>query len=151
MVESYAHHHGWFCQREDDSALVLQCQKEHGIYGLYLLWRAECHTLQFSCVPDIKVPMRAQDAIERLICLLNNHLWMGHMGIDRDSGVISYRHTALFSLQDMDGSHHHAEKMIESALAHCERFYPSLQMVIWGGLDPRKALESALLDVQGQA
>jgi len=43
------------------------------------------------------------------------------------------------------------EDLIDAALVECERFYPALQMVVWGGRSIADALTVARMDTIGRA
>jgi hypothetical protein len=43
------------------------------------------------------------------------------------------------------------EDLVDTALQECERFYPALQLVLWGGRTPSEALTVALMDTVGEA
>ena len=43
------------------------------------------------------------------------------------------------------------EALIRIAIETCERYYPSLQFVVWAGKSAEEALESSLLDTMGEA
>ncbi len=38
-----------------------------------------------------------------------------------------------------------------AAVGECERFYPALQMVIWGGRSVEEAVQAALMETLGEA
>ena len=150
-LEYYASEQGWSYRREEHHELILQCQKRHCFYGLYFHWLFEKQTLQFSCIPDMKVPKQAQLRVQQLLSHMNNYLWIGYMGIDEDSGIVSYRHTAFLSAKESPFQNRHVEEVIQTALQQCERFYPALQMVIWGGYPVQEALTTIVLETKGQA
>src|SRR3546814_3142863 len=43
------------------------------------------------------------------------------------------------------------EDLVEATLVECDRIYPALQMVVWGGTPVREALETAMLETVGEA
>ena len=43
------------------------------------------------------------------------------------------------------------EALIHIAIETCERYFPSLQFVIWAGKSAEEALEASLLDTMGEA
>ncbi|MBC6444304.1 MAG: YbjN domain-containing protein [Alphaproteobacteria bacterium GM202ARS2] len=153
-LEGYASEQGWNYRRDDRHELIMQCQKRYCFYGLYFCWLADKHILQFSCIPDLKIPAQARTTVASLLNHMNNYLSIGYMGMDGTSGLLSYRYTSLLSQHDPAGSSydmHPFGELIETALFQCERFYPVLQMVIWGGLQPKEAMTALLLEPQGHA
>ena len=43
------------------------------------------------------------------------------------------------------------EDLVDAAVGECERFYPALQMVVWGGRSVDEALSAALMETVGEA
>jgi hypothetical protein len=43
------------------------------------------------------------------------------------------------------------DTMIHAALMSAERFYPAVQLVVWGGKAPRDALQVAIAEAYGRA
>ena len=152
-LEGYASEQGWNYRRDDKHELIMQCQKPYCFYGLYFCWHSEKQSLQFSCIPDIKVPVQAHTSVASLLNHINNYLSVGYMGMDSASGLLSYRYTSLLARESAGAVYdlHPFEELIETALFQCERVYPVLQMVIWGGLSPKKAVAALLLEPQGHA
>ncbi|MDB5681183.1 MAG: hypothetical protein JWO16_988, partial [Sphingomonas bacterium] len=68
------------------------------------------------------------------------------------TGIELKRHAA--KIDGTDGgtlSHERAELLIESAIDECERFYPVIQFVLWGGKSPKEALAASMTETQGEA
>jgi hypothetical protein len=67
-----------------------------------------------------------------------------------EEGAVMYRHT--IPLRGVSGaSVEQLEDLVEAALMECDRIYPALQMVVWGGSPVREALDAALLETVGEA
>jgi hypothetical protein len=61
-----------------------------------------------------------------------------------------YRHTV--PLRGAAGvSVEQFEDLIDAAVVECERFYPALQLVVWGGRTIADALVMARMDTVGRA
>jgi hypothetical protein len=43
------------------------------------------------------------------------------------------------------------EAMIKMAIDNAQRYYPAVQLVIWGGQSAEEAMASALIETQGEA
>ena len=41
--------------------------------------------------------------------------------------------------------------LVEVALKECERFYPAIQFVLWGGKGPSEAVAAAMFETEGEA
>jgi hypothetical protein len=61
-----------------------------------------------------------------------------------------FRHT--IPLRGMPGaSIEQLEDVVDTALTECERFYPALQLVVWGGRSVSEAIAAAHMDTIGEA
>jgi hypothetical protein len=61
-----------------------------------------------------------------------------------------YRHT--IPLRGAPGlSAEQLEDVVDVALVECERFYPALQLIVWGGRSVADALTVARMDTVGEA
>jgi hypothetical protein len=61
-----------------------------------------------------------------------------------------YRHA--FPLRGVDNLvPQQVEDLLDNAITACEKFYPAFQYVIWGGKDPKQAIEASILEPIGEA
>ncbi len=52
---------------------------------------------------------------------------------------------------DQIASPEQIDTMIHAALMSAERFYPAVQLAIWGGKDPATAMQVAIAEAYGRA
>jgi hypothetical protein len=117
---------------------------------MYSVWQADVSSMFFSCHFDMKVPETRRQEICDLLAHANERLWLGHFDLMAEEGAIMYRHT--IPLRGLSGaSVEQLEDLVEAALMECDRIYPALQMVVWGGMPVREALDTALLETVGEA
>ena len=77
-------------------------------------------------------------------------LWLGHFGLTQESATPLFRHT--IPLRGAPGvSVEQLEDLVDVALNECERFYPALQLVVWGGRSVGDAIAAAHMDTVGEA
>ena len=96
MIENYYAAHGWDHQRHDDE-VVATVKGSWTQYELRALWREEDSVLQFLAFPDIRVTDDdRRGAIYEAIGLINEQLWIGHFELWSSSGIVLYRHAAMF-------------------------------------------------------
>ena len=119
-------------------------------YYLLFIWRVDVGAICFSCHFDQKIPAKSWPEIYQLIGRNNEALWLGHFDLTSDEGLVLYRHTVL--LRGLRGaSVEQLEDLVDAAVNECERFYPALQMVVWGGRSVDEALSAALMETVGEA
>jgi hypothetical protein len=152
LAEELAGVNDWQLERQSDDELTLFIGGQYTDFQFRLMWREDYKTLQFACLFDLKVPKGRALEIYKTIGLLNERLWIGHFEYWEDEGILSFRHASLAN-DPMLGhfGEEHLAAMVETAISECERFYPVLQFVMWGGQSPEDAIEAAMLDCAGSA
>lgn len=150
LVEQLVASNDWAFDRRSEAELAVEAQGKWSDYGLYFCWSEEIGVLHFSAAFEMKVPGKTSGRIYELLAKANERLWVGHFGLDEETGMPVYRHAAL--LRGGQGITPEAmEDMIDIAICECERFFPAFQFVLWGGKSPDEALESAMLECVGEA
>ena len=141
---------GWDFEVLADDELTGEIQGSWTKYQLRAIWRREDKVLQFLCLPEIRVGKESRASAYELLSLINEQVWLGHFDIWSNGDVLLYRHGVLLGDEGML-SIAQAQSLVETAIDECDRFYPAFQFVLWGDKDPRDALESAMVDAQGEA
>ena len=89
-------------------------------------------------------------ALNSLLALVNEKMWLGHFDLWSEDGLPMYRHS--LPLRGAGGAaSSQVEDLVTVALEECERFYPAFQFVIWGGKSPEESLAAALIETLGEA
>lgn len=142
--------HGWAYEQVSDEEISGEVPGSWTTYQLRGVWREEDHVLQLLCLPDIRVPDPKRRQAEELVALINEQVWLGHFEVWSNGGVLLYRHAIMLDEEGVLGLAM-AQLAVESAVAECDRFYPAIQFVLWGGKAPKEALDAALIDAAGEA
>lgn len=150
IVEEIVAANDWAFDRPGPEEMLVEVSGRWCNYRMFFFWQDEVSALQFSCQYDIKVPEGRLAAVYELMAIMNERLWLGHIDIDSSEHVPMFRHTTL--LRGAQGaSVEQVEDLMDIALTECERFYPALQFVVWGGKDPLEAVTAAILDTVAEA
>lgn len=150
LLEELVLANDWHFDRTSDSELAIQVRGRWADYNLWTMWNEELRSLYFACHFDSRVPDAKKARVHELLALFNETLWMGHFDITREDGGILFRHTV--PLRGTRGaSVEQLEDLVDSAVSECERFYPALQLVVWGGAESADAMAVALMDTAGEA
>ncbi len=140
----------WCFSRHSESEVMLEVSGRWCGYHMYFLWQYDMGALFFSCQLDLRVPEIKRPAAYELLAAVNENLWIGHFDLVTEAAAPVYRHTV--PLRGAVGvSVEQFEDLIDAALVECERFYPALQLVVWGGRTIAEALVVARMDTVGQA
>jgi hypothetical protein len=99
---------------------------------------------------ELKVPEKRREEMVRLVVLINAQLVHGHFDFWEKQGTLIFRHTLLLA-GAAEANDAQCEGLIRLAVDTCQRYYPAVQFVIWAGHGAEQALDSALLETQGEA
>ena len=150
LLEELVRANDWTFERPTETELMVEVEGRWCGYYLLFIWRTDIGAVSFSCHFDQKVPAHSWPDINQLIGRVNEALWLGHFDLTSDEGLVIYRHTVL--LRGLRGaSVEQLEDLVDAAVGECERFYPALQMVVWGGRSVDEALSAALMETVGEA
>ncbi len=150
VLEELVGANDWSFTRYGDCELMLEvCGRWTG-YQMYFLWQHDMGALFFSCQLDLRVPAAKRPEVNELLVTVNEDLWIGHFDLVSDGASPMYRHT--MPLRGAAGvSVEQLEDLIDAAVVECERFYPALHLVVWGGRTIADALVVARMDTVGRA
>lgn len=140
----------WSYDRTGESEIAAEVEGRWCTYRLFAMWRQDLECLMVSALIDIKIPLDKIDHIETLLCALNVRMMIGHFEISPEEALPAFRYS--LTLRGNPGATlEQMEEILSAAVTECDRFYPALQFVIWGGKNPEEALMAAMLDTEGEA
>lgn len=150
LLEELVSANNWPFDRSSDSELMVEISGHWCDYHLCIVWQEHLAAILFSCHYDQKVPAKLRPAVLELLAAVNETLWLGHFEITSDEGMPLFRHTV--PLRGVGrASAELLEDVVDTALIESERFYPALQMVVWGGSPVTEALQATLMETVGEA
>lgn len=149
-VERLAESRRWPMDRTSDDEVVMSISGGWCKLELSLYWRDDLEALQFACTYDLKVPDNRCNEVQRLIGLVNARLLHGHFDFWSKDGSVNFRHSLILA-GGAEANDAQCDALIRAGVDACERYYPALQFVIWAGQSAEAALDSALLETQGEA
>lgn len=149
-IEEFVDANEWPVERSTDEEMTVGVSGKWCDFHLWISWRAEINALHFACVYDMKLPDERQKALHPLLVLANERMSIGHFDLWRDEGLLLFRHTLLLGTEgEIDGGQ--IEALFDIAFSECERFYPAIQYVLWGGKSAEDAAEAAMMECVGEA
>ena len=150
VVEQLVDANDWTFSRHNDCELMFEVAGHWSGYQMYFLWQHDMGALFFSCQLELRVPETKRSQVFELLATVNENLWIGHFDLVSEGAAPVYRHTV--PLRGSAGaSAEQLEDLIDAAVIECERFYPALQLVVWGGRSIADALTVARMDTIGRA
>ena len=140
----------WVFDRPDDGELIAEVSGMMCTYRIWFTWQEDSGGLAFSCAFESKLPKQAVIRVHSLLALVNEKLWLGHFDINSDDLTVTFRHSLL--LRDGAGTTaEHLQELLDCAIEECDRFYPALQALVWGGRSPAQALEISMFETVAEA
>jgi hypothetical protein len=150
VLEELVGANDWNFSRHSDSELMLEVSGQWSGYQMYFLWQHDMSALFFSCQLELRVPATKRTEVFELLATVNENLWIGHFDLVSEGAAPVFRHTV--PLRGAAGaSAEQLEDLIDAAVVECERFYPALQLVVWGGRSIADAMTVARMDTVGRA
>ena len=119
-------------------------------YQLWFAYRADLDVLHFASGFDLCIPEPRRRAVDGLVSLINESLWIGHFDLWAEEGRPTWRHALL--LRGTPGVEDpQIVDLVTLGVGECERFYPAFRQVVESGVEPKDALAAALMEPRGSA
>lgn len=150
LLEEFFDQYEWNYERTSEHEIMAEAEGRWCNYHFFSLWRQDLECLIFSAIIDIKISPDKRDSISLLLSLLNPKVWLGHFEVVPADDVPTFRYNLV--LRGNPGvTMEQIEEIVTSAVMECDRLYPALQFVLWGGKSPEEAIIAAMLDTCGEA
>jgi hypothetical protein len=85
-----------------------------------------------------------------LLNLINDQCWAGSFTYWGEHKLCVYRYGLICSADQM-ASPDQIDTMINAAVGSAERYYPAMQLHLWGGQSPADAMQVAIAEAYGRA
>lgn len=140
----------WVFDRPADGELIAEVNGVWCNYRMWFTWQEDCGGLTLTCAIDGKLPKASMQRVHSLLAFINEKIWLGHFSLSSADNSVCFRHSMLLR----DGAHTNTEQLqdlLDIAISECDRFYPAIQAVVWGGKSPSEAIEIALFETVAEA
>jgi hypothetical protein len=85
-----------------------------------------------------------------LLNLINDQCWAGSFTYWEEEKLMVYRY-GLVLAGGQDAGPDQVDTMIGAAVTAAERYYPAMQLLIWGDCTPKDAIQVAIAEAYGRA
>ena len=150
IVEHLAAHHDWDFDRIADDQIAMAVEGQWRTYSITLAWSGYDETLRMVCTFEMDPGEQQKDGLFELINLINDQCWAGAFTYWEEQKLMVYRYGLVCAGGHVAGPDQ-IDTMIGAAVMSAERYYPALQMLIWGGKSPAAALDVAIAEAYGRA
>ena len=150
IVETVAEHHEWAFDRISDEQIAMEVEAQWRTYQVTLAWSAFYETLRLICTFDMEPPADKLPALYGLLNEVNDRCWAGAFTYWAEQQMMVYRYGLVLSGGHV-ASAEQIDTMISAAIMSAERYYPAVQLVVWGDRTPQQALQVAIAEAYGHA
>ncbi len=150
VVEHLAQNHQWDFDRITDDQIAMSVEGQWRTYSLTLAWSDPEETLRMVCSFEMDPPAARLQGLYELINQMNDQCWTGAFTYWPDHKLMLYRYGMLLTGGQMAGPEQ-IDTLLNMAVANCERFYPAIQLNVWGERTPKDAMQVAIAEAYGRA
>lgn len=150
IVEHLASHHDWDFDRIADDQIAMAVEGQWRTYSLTLAWSDYEETLRMVCSFEMDPPQDKLSDLYELINKMNDQCWTGSFTYWPDHKLMLYRYGLLLS-GGQTVMPQQIDQLMKMAVANCERYYPAIQLNVWGGRSATDAMQVAIAEAFGRA
>lgn len=150
IVEHIAEHHDWDFDRMGDDQIAMAVEGQWRTYSLTLAWSGYDETLRMVCTFEMEPPPDKLPALYELMNAVNDECWAGAFTYWAEPKLMVYRYGLVLAGGQI-ASAEQIDTMINAAVLSAERYYPAMQLLIWGDSTPEQAMQAAIAEAYGRA
>lgn len=150
IVEHLATFNEWDFDRIADDQIAMAVEGQWRTYSITLAWSGYDETLRMVCTFEMEPPEEKLSGLYGLLNLVNDQCWAGSFTYWAEQKLMVYRYGLVLSGGQM-ASAEQIDTIIGAAVMSAERYYPALQMLVWGDRTPEEALKVAIAEAYGRA
>ena len=150
IVETLAEQYKWDFDRFADDQIAMAVEGQWRSYSVTLAWSNFDETLKMICTFEMEPPVTQLPGLYELLNLVNDQCWAGAFNFWTEQGLMVYRYGLVLS-GGQYASTEQIDTLITNAVSSSERYYPAVQLVVYGNKSPKSALQVAIAEAYGRA
>lgn len=150
IVEHLAEHHEWDFDRIGDDQIAMAVEGQWRTYSITLAWSGYDETLRMVCTFEMEPPAEKLPALFELINAMNDQCWAGAFTYWDTHKLMVFRYGLVLSGGQV-ATADQIDTIIGAAVSSAERYYPAMQLLIWGDRSPADAMQVAIAEAYGRA
>ncbi len=150
IVEHLATSHDWDFDRIGDDQIAMAVEGQWRTYSITLAWSGYDETLRLVCSFEMEPPEERVGGLYELLNAMNDSCWAGAFTWWAEQRLMVYRYGLVLSGGQM-ACPEQIDRMITAAVMACEKYYPAIQLNVWGGKTPTQAMQVAIAEAYGRA
>lgn len=150
IVEHLATFNEWDFDRIADDQIAMAVEAQWRTYSITLAWSSYDETLRMVCTFEMEPPEEKLPGLYELLNIVNDQCWAGAFTYWAEQKLMVYRYGLVLSGGQV-ASAEQIDTLIGAAVLSSERYYPALQMLVWGDRTPEEAMKVAIAEAYGRA
>ncbi|MFA3918993.1 type III secretion system chaperone family protein [Ruegeria hyattellae] len=150
IVEHIAEHHDWDFDRIGDDQIAMAVEGQWRTYSITLAWSGYDETLRMVCTFEMEPPEDKIPKLYELINAMNDQCWAGAFTYWGGQKLMVYRYGLVLAGGQV-ASPEQIDTMINAAVLSAERYYPAIQLMVYGDRSPADAMQVAIAEAYGRA
>ena len=150
LVENLASHHDWDFDRIADDQIAMAVEGQWRTYSLTLAWSDYDETLRMVCSFEMEPPEAKVPQLYELINHMNDQCWAGAFSYWPEHRLMLYRYGLVLSGGQI-ATPEQVDAIVQAAVSNCERYYPAIQLMVWGERPAKEAMQVAIAEAYGRA
>jgi hypothetical protein len=150
IVENIAALHDWDFDRIGDDQIAMAIEGQWRTYSITLAWSGYDETLRMVCTFEMEPPEDKVPGLYELINAMNDQCWAGAFTYWAEQKLMVYRYGLVLAGGQV-ASPEQIDTMISAAVLSAERYYPAIQLQVWGGRSTKDAMQVAIAEAYGRA
>ena len=150
IVENLASRHDWEFDRLGDDQIAMAVEAQWRTYSLTLAWSSYDETLRMVCSFEMEPPEEKVPKLYELLNKMNDQCWAGAFTYWAEQKLMVYRYGLVLTGGQIAGPEQ-IDTMINTAVSNAERYYPAIQLMVWGDRSPEDAMQVAIAEAYGRA
>ncbi|MEQ3625904.1 MAG: YbjN domain-containing protein [Celeribacter sp.] len=150
IVETLAEHHAWDFDRIGDDQIAMAVEGQWRTYSITLAWSGYDETLRLICTFEMEPPAEKLGALYETLNHVNDACWAGAFTYWSEQQLMVWRYGLALNGGQI-ASAEQIDRLITAAVTAAERYYPALQLVIYGDQTPQQAMQIAIAEAYGRA
>ena len=150
VTELLAEDRNWDFKRHSEDEIVLVLEGQWKIYSASLYWSDHYGILSIECSFEVELSEDSSHEFLKTLNLANMRSWLGSFTYEENPGTVVYSYR--LALEDgVELSFGQVERILDTIVADCDRFYPSLDLARLGRLPAADSLAAAIVETRGVA
>lgn len=150
IVENLAEFRDWEFDRVAEDQIAMAVEGQWRSYSLTLAWSPFDETLRLIVTFEMEPPEASLPRLYEALNQINDQCWAGAFTFWAEQRLMVYRY-GLVMTGGQFVAPEQVEKLIATAIASCERYYPAMQLVSWGERSVDDAMQVAMAEAYGRA